>query len=368
MKSIYKNQCPQLEAIYNNAKSPEKILCVVIDYAKSKHVALVCDGKGDVMKKTFTVDNTQDGVSYLIDQINASARRRRIPRKHIFIGGEDAPSYVDNFAKALKKKRFLVLRVNAKKAKENRETDIASSDQLALLGIGKTLISRRAQVYEDPDESVNPCYQEIRDLSRSRKRLVQNNTALSNQIHAYVDRLFPGFLDGSKSGVTPFTQASVELMKGRFSSIQIAKKKPQSFGKTLRRYGVHNADETAAKMIKLAQSALNPDPDRMSSQQASLTAAVELYQCGKNTTDSLKREAAIVLATTPYAFLTTIPGVSLTISAGTAGELGAPAKLGNLKRLSGYSGIAPGMIQTGGPDVAPIMLPTKRRCNRILKN
>lgn len=369
MNSIYKTQCPQLQSIFDQAKSPQKVLCVAIDYAKSKHVALVCDGGGNIMKKPFTVDNSVEGVAFLIEQINATARRRKIPRKHIFIGGEDAPSYVDNFAENLRTQKFLVLRVNALKAKQNRENDIASSDQLALLGIAKTLLSRRAQVYVDPaDDQSDSIYQEIQDLSRSRDRLVRNNTALSNQIHTNVDRLFPGFLDGSKSGITPFSQASVALMKDRFSCTAIAKKKQVSLAKTLRRLRVHHADETAHQLIEMAKGSLAPNPLRISSQQETLKAAVELYECGKNTTSSLQTEVAILLATTPYAFLTTIPGIGFAIACGTAGELGDPIKLGSMNNLCGYSGIAPGSDQTGGPDVEPVMHKTKRRCNRILKN
>jgi len=369
MKSIYKNQCPQLKSIFDTAKSPQKVLCVAIDYAKLKHVALICDGNGNVMKKPFTVDNSLAGIAFLVDQINATARRRKIPRKQIFIGGEDSPSYVDNFAENLKNQNFLILRVNAKKAKEARENEIASSDQLALLGISKTLLSRRAEVYADPsDTQPDLTYLEIQDLSRSRDRLVRNNTALSNQIHTYVDRLFPSFLDGSKSGITPFSQASVGLMTDRFSCTKIAKKKQSSLAKKLRGYQVHHADETAHKLIELAQNSLTPNVQRMASQQASLKSAVELYQNGKNVTSALQIECAIVLATTPYAFLTTIPGIGFAIACGTAGELGDPAKLAKADSLCGYAGIAPGMDQTGGPDVAPVMKRTKRRCNRILKN
>jgi len=369
MNSIYKTQCPQLQSIFEQAKSPEKALCVAIDYAKSKHVALVCDGNGNIMKKPFTVENSLEGVGFLIDQIDATARRRKIPRKHIFIGGEDAPSYVDNFVNNLKTQKFLVLRVNALKAKQNRENEIASSDQLALLGIAKTLLSRRAQVYADPiDEEADSVYLEVQDLSRSRNRLVKNNTALSNQIHTHVDRLFPGFLDGSKSGITPFSQASVELMKSHFSCTHIAKKKQASLAKRLRRMRVHHADETAHRLIEMAKGSLPPNPLRISSQQETLKAAVELYQCGSNTTSALQTECAILLATTPYAFLTTIPGIGFAIACGTAGELRDPLKLGKINSLCGYSGIAPGSDQTGGPDVDPVMKKTKRRCNRILKH
>lgn len=369
MKTIYKTQCPQLQAIFEQVKSPQNVICVALDYAKSKHVALVCDGNGNILKQPFTVVNSLDGVTFLTEQIDATARRRKIPRKHIFIGGEDFPSYVENFLHCLKKLNFLILGVNALKAKQNRENEIASNDQLALLGIAKTLLSRRAQVYGDPRENKeDSIYLDIRNLSRSRHAQVKQSTVLSNQIHTHVDRLFPGFLDGSKSGITPFGPASLELMKDQFSCTQIARKKSAGFAQTLRRWRVQNAEETASKLIGLAKQSLPPNPLRVNSQQNSLQTLVELLECSETTARNLKIENAVLLASTPYAFLTTIPGIGFTIACGTAGELGEPRKLGKIDSLCGYSGIVAGSVQTGGPDSAPVMTKTKRRCNRQLKN
>ena len=50
-----------------------------------------------------------------------SSSYRKIPQNQIFLGGEDAASYVANFTAALREKDYLVLRVNAHEAKENRE-------------------------------------------------------------------------------------------------------------------------------------------------------------------------------------------------------------------------------------------------------
>jgi predicted nucleic acid-binding protein len=52
---------------------------------------------------------------------------------------------VANFTQALRARQYLVLRVNAAEAAENRENLIASTDLLDLLGIAKTLLSRRAR-------------------------------------------------------------------------------------------------------------------------------------------------------------------------------------------------------------------------------
>lgn len=365
--SVYKNQSQQLRVIFEQAASPKQILCVPIDYAKAKHVALICDGHGHVLKQPFPVENSGEGVAFLLSQVEATARRRKIPRKQIFFGGEDLPSYAENVVHQLRGKGYLVMSVNALQAKMNRETNLASTDNLALLGIAKTLLSRRARVVADPTEDDPKVYRSISDLSRARNKWVRNSTAIANQIHTHVDRLFPGFLDPRESGITSFGPASLELMKSRFSSTQLARKKPAALAKTLQGLRVQHPEETAARIVNLAKTALPPDPRYIDSQQQTLKAAVELYQCSQNVARELGIECATHLAETPYAFLTTIPGIGLTIASGCAGELGNPQKLETVDKLCAYGGIVPGTYQTGGPDCPAITGKTRRRCNRILK-
>ena len=80
----------------------------------------------------------------------------------------------------------------------------------------------------------------------------------SNRIHALADQLFPGFLNGSKSALTPFCDASRELMKERFSAPEIARRKVTSLANLLRRHRVQLPDETAAQIILLDRAALPP--------------------------------------------------------------------------------------------------------------
>ena len=53
--SIYRNQNAMLRALFERASDPRKVLCVALDYAKRKHVALCCDGNGDILRQPFAV-------------------------------------------------------------------------------------------------------------------------------------------------------------------------------------------------------------------------------------------------------------------------------------------------------------------------
>lgn len=365
--SIYGDQDSGLRSIFDRAGDPRKVLCVAMDYAKRKHVAMVCDGHGDILKKPFVVENTRQGVDYLLEQVAASARHRKIPQNQIFLGGEDEPSYVANFTAALRARDYLVMRVNAFQAKESRANLVANTDHLALLGIAKTLLSRRARPSGDTSPE-NPVYYHLRELARSRRSLVRQQTAVANRIHTLVDQLCPGFLDDSKSGLTAFCDASLELMKERFSAPELARRKPASLAGTLRRHRVHEPDEVASKIIALARSALPPAPERVATLQRTLAAAADLHQClGRNAAE-LRAEAALALLTTPYALLTSIPGIGFVLAAGVAGELGDPGRLGGIDSLCAYAGIVPRTYQTGGPDSPAVQGRASPRCNRVLKD
>jgi len=365
--SVYRNQSVQIRAVFEKAASPRKVLCVALDYAKRKHVALCCDGNGDVLKQPFAVENNAAGVAFLCEQVEATARRRRIAKQTIFFGGEDLPSYVANFVEALRQRGYLVARVNAFEASEQRENLLASTDNLDLLAIAKTLLSRRARLAGTGGQSA-ALYTQLRELSRARRALVRQQTAVSNRIHGAVDRLFPEFLNSSKSGLTPFTAASLELMKDRFSAVEVARRRPAALANLLRRHHVHEADETAGKLLELARGALPAAPDLVPALQRSLRSSVELFACLRSNAQQLRLEMAQMLASSPYVMLTSIPGIGFTLAAGVAGELGDPRTLPGADSLCAYSGIVPGVLQTGGPDSPPRYGSTRARCNRVLKD
>lgn len=371
-KSVYHHQNSDLRNIFSAAKSYHKILCVAVDFAKRKHVALICDGHGDILKKPFPVHNSVEGADFLTEQILKTASRRKIPQTSIFVGGEDLPSYVENFLYSLASNGFLTVRVNAKEAKTARENAFASNDSLDLLGISKTMLAKRAvtvaRPFETPLSEHAEVYNCIRELSRARGRIIKSQTAVSNQIHTYVDRLFPDFLDSSKSGIHPFSKASLTLMKNEFSSVKIARKKCSTFAGQLRKLGTQNPDDTAAKLIALAKDTLPPNQALAPTRQRVLTPLVEQYENFEKAGKAMKIEASIHLASTPYAFLTSIPGIALTITSGLAGELGAPSSLPAVKSICGYGGTVPRSDQTGGPDAEPKLKSSPRRCNRVFKH
>ncbi len=257
-----------------------------------------------------------------------------------------------------------MVRVNAWEAKQQRDNFQASTDSLDLLGIARCCLKRRGHSVEDPPAA----YANLRIATRDRDKLVRTRTATSNRIHSYADRLFPGFLNHTKSGLWPFSKTSLELMSQSFSAQQIAGRSQQSLIQWLSRHQVQEPRAVAIQLKELAKNATQSAPEQTAMLQRTLSQLVDLY-CGLDKSiGCLDREIAYWLARTPGALLTSMGGFGITLAAGWTAELGPPNQWRSLRQLCSYAGVVPRTNQTGGPDREPVTGPVQQRCNKRLKN
>jgi len=183
-----------------------------------------------------------------------------------------------------------------------------------------------------------------------------------------VDRLFPGFLSVSKSGLEPFSKASLDLMEDRFSPAQLSRRPRQALADWLGRRGVVPPQDTATQLKQLAKDVLEPAPEQTVMLQQTLAQLVGLYRNLEQSIARIDREVAYWLARTPGAWLTSIPGFGITLAAGWTAELGPPSQWHSVRQLCSYSGVVPKSKQTGGPEKEPIVGAVQQRCNKRLKN
>jgi len=363
-RNIYLNQSQELLSLFEDAGNNSKVMCIPMDYAKKDHIVMFCDGNGHIIKKPFSVRNNPEGIEYLTDQVTRSCLRRQIKHKHVFFGGEDIGSYAANFVDTLRSGGWIVAGVNAHDAKKQRANLQASTDRLDLMGIASMLLNRRANC--SPAQS--GIYHNLRTLVRHRRKLVGMSTEEKNRMHAVVDRLFPGFLDEEKSGICPFSEASLYLMEGRFSPHQIRRRKQSKLIEILHRYGTKKPENTAKKLQNYADCVLGTPSEYISTFQLSLTQHVKHFRCLRDSIEQLEHEIAVWLAQTEGAFLTSIRGIGIVLAAGITAEIGNPHNQKPVKNLVSYSGIIPRVKQTGGTQGKTHTGKVSKRCNRILKD
>jgi transposase len=363
--NIYPRSNPQVNALFDHAGHPAKVMCVAMDYAKAKHTILFCNGLGDRLKPNLVVDNSASGATKLLEEVRACAKKRKIGCEHVYFGGEDLPSYAENFVRKLKREKFLVIGVNAWEAKKQRENFQASSDALDLLGIARCCLNRRGRTIEDQPEA----YPSLKIATRDRDKTVRLRTGVSNRIHGYVDRLFPCFLSPGKSALEPFSKVSLELMEQDwFSPAQLSRRSRQTLAGWLERRGVQQPQDKADQLKQLANEVLGPAPEQTVMLQRTLAGLVGVYR-GLETSIGLQdREVASWLAKTPGAWLTSISGFGITLSAGWMAELGQPSRWHAVRQICSYAGVVPRSKQTGGPDKEAVVIGVHPRCNKRFKN
>ena len=231
MNSIFRKPNPAIEKLFREAGSPEKVMCIPIDYAKKQHTALVCNGGGEQLRGTFNIHNTPKGIAFVEEIILGLCKKHSIPKTNVFFGGEDCSAIAFNFIHAMLEKGYLGIGLNARDAAKERENQVASTDKLDLLGIASCLINKkwgRTLTVEYSDARV------LRELTHHRKSLVKAHTASAYRIHHIVDQLLPGFLDEKLSGLTPFSKPSLWVMSQRFSPRQIRARKSNVLAEKLR--------------------------------------------------------------------------------------------------------------------------------------
>jgi hypothetical protein len=347
VNSIFQRSNPAIEKLFAEAGSPKKVMCVPIDYAKRQHTALICNGEGMQLRGPFNIHNNPAGLGFLEAVMAGLCRKHAIHKQHIFFGGEDCSTFCFNFIQALLQRGYLGIGLNSRDAAGERENQVASTDKLDLLGIASLLINKKRG--RTLSTEYGPA-RILRELTHYRGALVKAHVAGAYRMHHLVDQLLPGFLNQTTSPLTPFSEASLWLMRERFSPRQLLLRKSPSLAEKLRRFRVQEADAKVAQLKALACSVLPPPAGLCETLQANLAHEVSIYQHLSGCLAEVEQDIARRLAATPGAMLTTVPGIGITLAAVLYAEIGEPSRQRPLTSLTAYAGLVARLKQTGGPD------------------
>ncbi len=364
MRSIFRKRNADVEALFQSAGRLEKVMCVPFDYAKKTHTAMVCNGRGDRLRGVFNVENNRAGLDFLLSVITGLCRKHKIATKHVFFGGEDGGAYSFNFIHALVSRGYLVVGINAKHAKKERESDTASTDLIDTIGVAGMMIKMRGRTIGQATAQVHS----IKRLRRQRGALLKAHSSAAHRMHRIVDELFPGFLNEDLSGITAFSRASLWLMDENFSAAAIGARQRPALVRRLREFSLRDPEGAVEKLKAMAHNAL-PAPDEMiEALQRSLCEEMTLYQQLDGALHGLDTDIAKMLARTPGAMLTTIPGIGLRWAPGLFSELGDPLRRRSVHSMAALGGIVPGTKQTGGPEKPAVTGYRRKNCSSFLKN
>ena len=364
MNSTYSTQSQQLTQVFADVPL-EKILVVPLDFAKASHTVRMCLGTGHYLhNKAMDIKNNKDGIDYLCKRISQACSRNKIKKNHVIIASEDAHSYAKHFLYSLKMAGYAVVEVNAAYAKTLRKGNMASSDSIDLDGIANAVLNRRAKDLEEMDE----LYPGIKRSSRSYKNYKKDLSAMKNRIGKIIDELSPGFLNKLKSGIEPFSRASICLMSNGFSLDKIRRMKPATLVEKLKKSHLKDVVGVTAKLQAYSAAAIAPPKAIVSSLSISLSIAIELYKALEQACFAEKQLMVELLVQTPYVVMLSIPGIGVVRAAVFAAELKAPATWHTLDQTCAYAGIASRSLQTGGAAKPAENIGLPKSCNHRLKD
>jgi len=307
---------------------------------------VACDGNGRKLRGAFNVENNRKGLEFLLGVVSGLCRKHKIRREHVFFGGEDCGSYAFNFIHALVSRGFLVVGINTKQAKDERENSHASTDLIDTVGVAGMMIKMRGRTIGAATEQVHG----LKRMRRQRGAILKAHAASAHRTYRIADELFPGFLSYAHSGIDPFSRASLWLMEERFSAAEVHARQAPSLTRKLRDFGLKDPEGVVDKLKALAEDALPPAEAMIPALQRSMSEELKIYRLLSESLRSLDTDIAKQLARTPGAMLTTIPGIGFRWAPGLYAELGDPLRRRNVHAMAALGGVAPGGKQTGGPN------------------
>jgi len=364
MRSIFRRRNADVQRLFQEAGDSGKVMCVAFDYAKKAHTSIVCNGIGHQLHGRFDVENNQLGLKFLLGIISGLCRKHHIKREHVFFGGEDCGPYAFNFIHALVSQGFLVVGMNTKQAKDERENAHASTDLIDTIGVAGMMIKMRGRTIGTQSKSVHV----IKRLRRQRGAMVKAHAGSAHRMYGIGDQLLPGFLDDKASGITPFSRPSLWLMEERFSAAEIRARHRPALVRKLREFSVQDPEGTVAKLKTLTDVALPPPEEMVEALQRSLSEEIEIYRMLSDNTHALDIDIAKLLARTPGAMFTTIAGIGLRWAPGLYAELGDPARRRSVDRMAALGGMVPRLKQSGGSDKPAVIGHRSKQCSSFLKH
>lgn len=343
---------------------PKSIMVVAVDFAKEGHVVRLIRANGEFFHKhPLSIKNNQAGFNTLLKRIRQTCSTHNIKQEQVVVTLESPHSYAIAFFKAMQSAGYLVVNVDAQKAKMNRNHN-SSSDAIDLSGIFTVTANRHAQdFYVQP-----PIYEGLKSITRSYHVKVKDSTRKKNALYKLMDRIFSKFLTKSQSGLSSFEGASLALLKEGVTPKSLLRRNHTNLVKFLKKYQVKDAENVARKLRKLAEESFASCDELSEYFGEQLRIMAQDYDDTQVTIGRLERSMRKLLVQTPYCLLLSIPGVGLVRASTIAAEYGDPSRLTDCEKMAAYAGIVPLTYQTGGENGKTFTLGLPRKCNRRLKN
>jgi len=309
-----------------------------IDIAKYKHDCFIINNNGQVIRDSFSFDNSQEGFLYLLDVLKSLDRSQKIK-----IGLEATGHYGTNLKLFLNDHGYSFMEFNPLLVKR-----FASSHSLRRTKTDKCDASLIASVLSDPTIKYKPyrfsSYHilELKTLTRFRESMIKQRSLQLVQITNILDKIFPEFKPffGNKLSSTALFILSKYKKPSRIA--RLSNKDIQDIHNFSRRIPMF-------KFVKLKELAKNTVGNENQYLISLLQSILNIYNTLDAEVSSLDSQITEIMKQydSPIA---SIQGISLISAASLIGEFGDISKFDNPNQMLAYAGLEPSRAQSGTTD------------------
>lgn len=312
---------------------------VGIDCSKYKHDCFIATETGEVIKDTFTFDNSGTGFA----QFFSILETLNCPKSQIKVGFESTSHYMVPLMKHLSVKGYefillnpvIVSRFRRSTTLRRIKTDKIDAKTIAQVLASSDYESYHMQVYHFP---------ELKSLTRFRDRLVKQRSYYLVMLTNVLDEVFPEFkefFDGSLKSKTAFYLLDTYKISSRMANMN-----SNSFDNLKK---ISHGHFSYAKFIKIKELAKNTIGSSSEADELEISSLLSIY---KTINDEVCRveskiEEIMTIIDSPTV---SIPGVGMMSAASIIAEFGDLSRFANADKMLAYAGLDCGRSQSGTAD------------------
>jgi transposase len=292
-------------------------LVVGVDIAQQLHVARAVNYRGIVLGDPISFGNQEEGFNRLSQWIKNLLRTQNLGS--IIVGMEPTGHYWLNLAKWLSDQDIEVVLVNphlVKKNKENRDNTQSKSDIKDALVIADMVKNGYYSFTRTNAET----FEQLRVLMSNRDVVVKRLVSTINQLHRWVEIVFPELRQVFKD-IT--CKAAIATLRSFPTPDELCTLQPQDIITKWRELMKRHAGiKKALLLIDLAKCTVGTK-QAINAHKLHLKQLLEEYDLATTQLKTIEQEAILVLEKIPYAKkLLAIKGISAITLAGILGEAG----------------------------------------------
>lgn len=350
----------------------ENLLLVAVDAAKYTHKGMICTFYGDILVRPFEFDASMTGFQKLNDLIQTELNQHDM--KEVVFGIETTGHYYEDLVHKGKAEGYHVRILNAATTAREREALLnwSKTDNLDLMAIIQSMINGRGTSSELGAGKVH----NLQKLTRARRDLVKEQTAVKNLIRVYVDHIFREFqgksmwTNGKRQKVKPFShlfgKAPRYLMRHCLHPSDILKLGSEGLRSLSIRENLKMRRSSIETLIAFAEHSISKPKEDLHVEQYLLSQKLDQLELLEDHIKKIEREIEDLFVQTDGAVLLSVSGVGVVTGAELYAEMGDISDFDHAGQLIKMAGTNPIVKQSG--DRRPSYYAVSKQGRRTFRN